>query len=169
MSEHAHEHYEPGGVHTSYVLLAAAGFLTLMIVAVGLLHIIYNAAVPQPRPEAPKLFPAPRLEADPAAELHRLLARQRKEMSSYRWANSDHTLIAIPIDQAMELIAKRGAEAYGPIPSAPKKLPPGSPPLVPPLQASPTPHASSQTTPDQAPPSHDAAPNKALPQPEAKP
>jgi len=120
MIEHAHEHYEPGRVHTSYVLLAAAGCFGLMIGAVWILYLIYTSAVPHPQPEAPRVFPAPRLEANPAAELHRLLARQRKELSRYHWADKEHTLIAIPIDQAMKLIAQRGDKAFDPIPSAPK-------------------------------------------------
>jgi hypothetical protein len=169
MTEHAHEHYEPGGVHTSYVLTAATGCFALMVGAVGILYLIYHAAVPHPQPEPPRLFPAPRLEADPAAELHQLLAKQRAEMSGYRWANRAHTLVAIPIDEAMKLIAARGARAFDPIPSAPIELPPGSPPLVPPIQNAPPPAKSAQEqTSGQIPPAQGLSPKQAPP-PRAQP
>jgi hypothetical protein len=124
------ERLEPGSVHTSYVLIGAAGFLILLFGAISVFAVIYQSAVPNPQPAAPRAFPAPQLEAHPAAELHRLLARQHKELNSYRWANADHTLIAIPIQQAMKLIAQRGDQALAPIPSvsgAPRS-PPGAKP-----------------------------------------
>jgi hypothetical protein len=144
MSERTHEHYEPGGVTTSYVLLAAVGALLLLAGAIGGLYAIYAAWVPNPKPPAERTFPTPRLEAHPAAELHRLLARQHKEMNGYQWANSQHTLVAIPIDRAMELIAKRGDKAFAPV-NAPKPIAggptptpgPAAPPTVPKNRAAP--------------------------------
>ncbi len=144
MSEQIHEHYESGGVSTRYVLLAAAGALLLLAGAIGGFYALYSAWVPNPRPPAERRFPKPRLEAHPAAELHKLLAGQRKEMNGYHWANEKHTLIAIPIEQAMALIAKRGDKAFAPI-NSPTSVTGGSapapglatPPTVPKSRAAP--------------------------------
>jgi hypothetical protein len=119
------------------VLLAAFGFLVLLAGAIGILYAIYatSGAVSQKLP-APKVFPAPRSEPDPAAELHRLFAQQRQALSSYRWLNAEHTLVAIPIDRAMDLIAQRGDKAFAPIAtvasaSAPQTQQPVPPPRTP--------------------------------------
>jgi len=155
MSERAHEHYEPGGVSTRYVLLAALGFLLLLGGGIGVLYAVYSASLPNPKPPPQRVFPAPRLEAHPRVELHKLLAQQRKELSGYRWTNSQRTLVAIPIDRAMALIAKRGDKAFAPIASAASatESPSTGAPPVPQLQH---PSAAPQTPPTV--PSNRAAP-----------
>jgi hypothetical protein len=67
----------------------------------------------------PQTFPRPRVQADDKAELMQTLERQRQELSGYRWANKEHTLVKIPIERAMQLIAAKGAQAYAPIQSSP--------------------------------------------------
>ena len=52
MNEHTHEHYEPGGVSTGYVLIAALGALVLLAGAIGGLYAVYAALVPNPQPPA---------------------------------------------------------------------------------------------------------------------
>jgi hypothetical protein len=126
----AHERYEPGGVSTWWVLAFAAGFLILLAASVGGLYAVFVSVVPADHTPVVRQFPQPRQEAHPSQELHALLGRQREELSGYRWADPDHTFAAIPIERAMQIIAARGADAFGPIESGPPAPPPaqGAPP-----------------------------------------
>jgi len=119
MSEEARrEHLEPGDVNTRWVVMAAGGFIALLAGSIVGLGLVFYAVVPANHTPTVRQFPKPRQEADPAAELHALLARQRKALNGYRWINTDHTLIAIPIERAMQIIAARGDRAYAPIATA---------------------------------------------------
>lgn len=105
---------EPGGVSTRGVLIAASGAMALLAASMIVFALIFYAAVPGHRTPAIAQFPKPRLEANPAAELHTLIARQRADLEGYRWANTEHTLVAIPIKRAIEIIAGRGEQAFSP-------------------------------------------------------
>jgi hypothetical protein len=106
---------EPGGVSTRGVLIAAASAMALLAAGMAVFALIFYAAVPGDRMPATTLFPQPRLASNPAVELHNLIARQRADLDGYRWANTEHTLVAIPIERAMEIIAARGGRAYSPV------------------------------------------------------
>ncbi|HZD91948.1 MAG TPA: hypothetical protein VE224_17750 [Pseudolabrys sp.] len=128
---------EPGGVRTLAVVATAIGFMVLLALSVIILRIIFNMSVTQQGPHAPVVFPAPRVTPNEVNELRHLFAGQRKALSNYRWLNSEHTLAAIPIDRAMQLIARRGAEAYAPIvPTPPKSKQPNAKAPPPPAKAS---------------------------------
>jgi hypothetical protein len=118
MSDHGHEdRLEPGGVSNGWVALSAAGFILLLAVSIGALYAAFASTVPAHRTPTFKTLPPPQLEPHPAADLRVLLERQRREMNTYAWANKDHTLVSIPIDRAMALIAARGEKAFAPIES----------------------------------------------------
>ena len=61
-------------------------------------------------------FPAPRLQtlADGLAEPE--IARQKADLERFRWLDRDHRAFQIPIEDAMRLVAARGAKAYDPVP-----------------------------------------------------
>ena len=48
--------------------------------------------------------PAPRLQADPAADLAAERAQQRQRLESYRWVDRDAGIAQIPIERAMALL-----------------------------------------------------------------
>jgi hypothetical protein len=124
------ERLEPGGVHTGWVSLLAAGLMLLLLASVGALYVAFVAFTPANRTPAVRQFPQPRLEADRGQTLHALLEQQRRELSDYRWVDSDHTVVAIPIERAMQIIAARGDKAFAPIANtagAPAEKPAGEP------------------------------------------
>ena len=47
--------------------------------------------------------------------MHQLRSAHQKQLESYGWVDRDKKLVAIPIERAMEIIAKRGSDAYKPI------------------------------------------------------
>jgi hypothetical protein len=89
----------------------------------GTLALVFFAVVPSGRLLAPKEFPHPQLESRPHADLQRFLAQQQSQLQVYRWANADHSIVAIPIASAMEIIAQRGTKGYEPIASLPSYNP----------------------------------------------
>lgn len=142
---------EPGGVRTLAVVATAAGFMVLLALSVILLRIIFNMSVTQHGPQAPTVFPGPQVTAHEVTELRHLFQGQRQALSNYRWLNSEHTLVAIPIDRAMQLIAQRGDQAFAPIVPAPSKSEssktnPLNPKAPPPAPASNAPTAASPST-----------------------
>jgi hypothetical protein len=119
------EHLEPGGVSTRGVLIAAAGSMMLLAASMVGFALIFYAAVPGDRTPTIEKFPRPRLEPNPAVELHNLIVRQRADLETYRWANTGHTRVAIPIERAMQIIAGRGDRAFAPVAAGPAPAAPG--------------------------------------------
>lgn len=124
MTEPRKDTLEPGSVATWKVVAFSAGFWALMGLSAGGLYAVFAALAPANRTPELQQFPQPRLEAHPAQDLNALLDQQRKALSGYRWADSGRTMITIPIERAMEIIAGRGEQAYAPLDTAP---PPAAP------------------------------------------
>jgi hypothetical protein len=119
MSKPRDKRLEKGDIATRKVSYVAAGLMAFLIVSAGVLYAVFAAVVPADRTPAFREFPSPKLEANPAAELRALQDKQRKELSSYRWMDSGRTLIGIPLERAMAIIAARGDQAYAPIDAKP--------------------------------------------------
>ena len=111
---------EPAGVSLWPVLFGALACLVLMLAAIWGLSAIYDRQVPDRAPPAPEQFPSPRVQTHQAEQRQDLLAAQRRRLTGYEWASPNKTVVRIPIERAMEIIAQRGEEAYAPL------LPPGA-------------------------------------------
>lgn len=62
--------------------------------------------------------PAPVLQTDPEADLLQFRAKEKQRLSSYGWIDRAHGVVHIPIEQAMQDIAKQGIPGW---PSGEKK------------------------------------------------
>jgi hypothetical protein len=116
---------EPAGVSSHPVLWAAFASIALMLGAIWGLNAIYDRRVPNRMLPAPEQFPSPRVQTHQAEQRQELLAAQRRQLTGYAWADAGKTLVRIPIERAMDIIALRGAEAYAPL------LPSGHTPAAP--------------------------------------
>jgi len=58
-----------------------------------------------------KTFPSPILEKDEPKNLGEIRAGEDKVLSSYAWVDPQKGVVRIPIDQAIDLVAKRGLPA----------------------------------------------------------
>jgi hypothetical protein len=125
---------ESAGVSLWPVLCGAFAAVVLMLAAIWGLNAIYDWQVLNRTLPAPEQFPSPRVQTHQAEQRQDLLAEQRRRLTGYEWANQNKTLVRIPIERAMEIIAQRGEEAYAPL------LPPG------PATADPTAGAQRATT-----------------------
>ena len=133
------EHLESPEVVTRPVVLAALGTLAAVVAAIWLLAGIYAWQVPGRNLPAPQTFPEPRVQAHEVEERQRIEAEQRRRLSEYRWADENKTLVQIPIERAMKIIAAKGEQAYAPVAPAPSAL------------SSPAAGAQRAVTPDGAP------------------
>jgi hypothetical protein len=107
---------EPPGVSRGPVLWGALASIALMMGAIWGLNAVYDRWVPNRTLPAPEQFPSPRVQTHQAEQLRDLLAAQRRQLMGYAWADQGKTLVRIPIEQAMEIVAQRGVEAYAPLP-----------------------------------------------------
>jgi hypothetical protein len=111
---------EPDSANPRRLLAIAGAVLMLLAVAFGATLWFYRTEVPPRGALVPKEFPSPRLIQDETTELHRVEAEQRARLKGYRWVDRDKGLIGIPIDEAMRMVAAKGANGYGPIDTAPQ-------------------------------------------------
>lgn len=112
---------EPDSTNWRLLLAVAGTVLLLLIVAFGMILWFYRAVVPERPALEPQHFPSPQLIQDDTDELRRVNAEQRARLQGYRWVDRDKGLIAIPIGEAMRIIAAKGADGYAPIGTAPQE------------------------------------------------
>ena len=115
--EHLQYVPEPPAVALRFVSWGAIAALLLLAIGIGVFYEIYQAAVPIKTVPAPRTFAEPRVTTHAAdvAELHRLNEEQSHRLNTWGWANDQHTLIQIPIERAMQLLAQKGGEAWAPL------------------------------------------------------
>ena len=112
---HERRDIDPGRV-TRIGVGILAFLLVAMVLSWGLTQSLVawrEAASPPPNPVAARLGtrqpPAPRLQADPRADLEALRARERSTLASYGWVDRDAGVAHIPIDRAIDAIVEEGA------------------------------------------------------------
>ena len=62
--------------------------------------------------EETQTFPQPRLEVNERTQLRSFIEDQDRKLATYDWVDKDKGIVRIPIDRAMELIAKRGLPVH---------------------------------------------------------
>jgi hypothetical protein len=62
--------------------------------------------------EETQTFPQPRLEENERTQLRSFIEDQDQKLATYDWVDKDKGIVRIPIDRAMELIAKRGLPVH---------------------------------------------------------
>jgi len=62
--------------------------------------------------EETQTFPQPRLEENERTQLRSFIEDQDQKLATYNWVDKDKGILRIPIDRAMELIAKRGLPVH---------------------------------------------------------
>lgn len=122
------EHVPPEApdVAARSVLAYVLGFLACIMIGMAALYAYYLFSVTGPLIATPRVFPEPRLQADPHGDLHRLEAAQRKTLSSYAWVDPARGIVQIPIARAMQLIAARGEHALDPLERGPPTAAPAT-------------------------------------------
>jgi hypothetical protein len=106
---------EPPDIRMNWVGWAAAGALLLLITTIGGFYGIYRVAVPSRNLPAPQTFPAPRVDTTESEQLRHIRDEQNQKLETWRWSNDQHTLVQVPIERAMRLLAQKDSAAYDPL------------------------------------------------------
>ena len=100
-------------VATGIVIKAAAGFAAFVAVMMTVLFFYLITSAPHAFRHSTEIpFPAPALQKQPQADLKQFELEQRMALSGYGWVDRSKGLARIPIEEAMRIIAARGAHAY---------------------------------------------------------
>lgn len=94
-------------------------YIALSFVAMYGATLAYDAFIGSMRPETNPLVakveapvpPLPRLQARPAKDMEELRAAEAAVLHHYAWVDKGAGKVRIPIDKAIELVAKRGLPA----------------------------------------------------------
>jgi hypothetical protein len=107
--------HEPSDVASRPVLVAALALAAIILLVSGmqlvLLRWFDRRLTEQEAPPAPlaesRTPPAPRLLPDPRAALLELRAEEDALLHSYGWVNREAGIVRIPIDRAIDVLAKK--------------------------------------------------------------
>jgi hypothetical protein len=55
-----------------------------------------------------QVFPAPRLQPDPTADLNKFRAREDEILNSYGWVDQRSGVVRMPIDRAIDVLSQQG-------------------------------------------------------------
>jgi hypothetical protein len=111
------EEHEERDVPVGQVFAFAFGLLGLCVASglilwgfFALLERRARASEPPPHPMLARdvLPPAPRLQANPQAELAQHRASEEARLSSYGWIDRSAGVVRLPVERAMELVLSEG-------------------------------------------------------------
>jgi hypothetical protein len=120
----------------------AIGLAVVCVLSLGLLYGVFRFMLSQEGGKAAEIVkapPKPQLEVVPTVELKSFKAAEDQELSTYGWVDQQKGVVRIPIDRAIDMLAKKGLPARTEQPAAsnvsvpmesglgPKMLPPGGP------------------------------------------
>jgi hypothetical protein len=61
-----------------------------------------------PKGETERTFPSPKLQSNDAADMNTFRAQEEQILNSYGWVDQNAGVARIPIEQAMQVVAKQG-------------------------------------------------------------
>ncbi|HEX3843676.1 MAG TPA: hypothetical protein VHV80_04895 [Steroidobacteraceae bacterium] len=121
--------YERTDLSLTAIAMIALGILLLLVVA----PLTMIGAFPRARGDVDRHLsitpPEPRLQTDPAADLAAYVRKERHLLDSYGWVDREHGIARVPIEIAMQQLARTG------IPGFPRPSPAPKPQQPPPRQA----------------------------------
>ncbi len=111
--------HEDRDVSLRPIVIASLGLAALILVAVAAMRLlfVYNLdrtaklsepANPLAVASGERLPPEPRLLPHPVEQLQQLRAEEKSTLESYGWVDRSKGVVRIPVERAMELVAKRG-------------------------------------------------------------
>jgi hypothetical protein len=95
-----------GGLALGLVAGIAA---TLLLIGVSFPAVLTNVGHASGRETSP---PEPRLQIDPQQDLAALRQQEQQRLSGYGWVDRERGLARIPVERAMEDIARRGLPGW---------------------------------------------------------
>jgi hypothetical protein len=110
--------HETGDVNVWAIGKFAFALIAILALSLGLLVGLfkYFQTRDQANPTAvsvdpTKMFPEPRLERTPGPDLKTVRAEEDRMLNSYGWVDPQKNMVRVPIDVAIDLLAKKGLPA----------------------------------------------------------
>jgi hypothetical protein len=112
--------YELSDLNPGYVGLFGIGLSVVLVVAVVVASLlIHYKTVQHVRQDTPfprlarerEATPGTRLQIDAQSELRQMRAAEDAMLNSYGWVDKDAGIVRVPVDRAMEILAKKGLPA----------------------------------------------------------
>lgn len=113
--------YEERDINVRDVLLIAVGVLVCTLVIVFALYLLFaymrRTKAQESPPTSPvqrrvsQLPPEPRIQQSPAFDYETMYHEAQWNLHHYRWIDKQKGIVAIPIDRAIDILAKRGIPA----------------------------------------------------------
>jgi hypothetical protein len=106
----------------------AIGLVVVCVVSIGLLFGLLKFFQSREETsvantvEPTKLFPEPQLQKTPIPDLKAIHAEEDKLLNSYAWVDPRKGVVRIPVDRAIEVLAKRGLPSRR-VPAATPEVP----------------------------------------------
>src|SRR5262245_37301061 len=116
-AEVSHAPYEVSDIDALRVTFIGIGLMVAVLVVMTLTYVIYGFVTRRyigQQPAASSLAytrtttPEPHLTVNAPEELRRLRASENATLHSYAWVDKDNGVVRIPIERAMEVLAKKG-------------------------------------------------------------
>lgn len=131
-SAHLTSGHEPNILRVRGLLLTAAALIAMATLALVVVAFMMGGLSREEKPlealAAPRFagdtgeYPAPRIQADPTAELTRMRAEDLGVLGEYGWVDHKAGIARIPVERAIDILARSGL----PVPHA-DQPPAGSP------------------------------------------
>ena len=109
-----HAGHETTDVNVWAVGKFAIGLVVVCVVSIGMLFGLLKFFQSREETsvantvEPTKLFPQPQLQKTPILDLKAIRAEEDKLLNGYAWVDAPKGVVRIPVDRAIEVLAKRG-------------------------------------------------------------
>ena len=112
--------HELSDLRPGYAAFFGIGLFLVLVISVAIASlIIHYKTVQHARQDTPsprlagerEAMPEPRLQIDAPNELRQLRAAEDAALNTYGWVDKDAGIVKIPVDRAMEILAKKGLPA----------------------------------------------------------
>jgi hypothetical protein len=114
-----HAGHETTDVNVWAVGKFAIGLVIVCVVSIGLLFGLLKYFQSREETsvantvEPTKMFPEPQLQKTPIPDLKAIRAEEDKLLNGYAWVDQPKGVVRIPVDRAIEVLAKRGLPSRG--------------------------------------------------------
>jgi len=116
-----------GELHFHGIFAFVAGLTAVTLVVMGLmwgLAVLLKGSLARRDPAPPALAearearvpPGPNLQPNPSAELATFRAAEEAELATWAWVDREKGVARVPVERALEIVARRGLPAPPPMP-----------------------------------------------------
>jgi hypothetical protein len=109
------------------ILVFVGGLVAVTLVVMGLMWgvaVLFKGSLARKDPPPPALAearearvpPGPNLQPNPSADLAAFRAAEEAELATWAWVDKERAVARVPVERALEIVARRGLPAPPPMP-----------------------------------------------------